>query len=312
MQKCFILLLFLTACTTAVSNDILSEATSSVVPTATGTAVPLPPTITDAQGIPMVLVPAGAFMMGSVPGAADDECSLFFDEATCQNDWYLGEEPQHQVVLDAFYIDQYEVTNGRYAHCVTAGVCDPPARSSSATHSSYYDNPEFADYPVIYVGWEEAVAYCQWRGARLPTEAEWEKAARGEDGRLYPWGDTAVGHGDEIAANFCDQNCDLRWRHPEVDDGYADTSPVGIFAAGVSPYGAYDMAGNVDEWVQDWYRADWYANSPNEDPTGPESGDFRVIRGGSWHAPGNSIRVSARHRSDPTGDYIGIRCALTP
>lgn len=260
----------------------------------------------DVQDVAMVLVAEGSFTMGSQEGEAFAECESHFSGSTCQPEWYAEELPAHRVTLDAFYIDQYEATNEQYAACVDAAVCDVPDRQSSSTRSSYFGNTDYDDYPVIWVSWGDANDYCVWRDARLPSEAEWEKAARGDDGRLYPWGNTFDGN----FANFCDNNCiGLLWINDAWDDGFADTSPVGQYADGVSPYGAYDMAGNVDEWASDWFDEDYYADSPSENPTGPESGVGRVIRGGAWHGPGNSVRTTGRPRSDPSADYIGIRCA---
>jgi serine/threonine-protein kinase len=225
----------------------------------------------------MRLVPAGKFTMGSENGQSD-------------------ERPVHTVYLDAFYMDKYEVTNARYAACVADGACTPPHESSS-TLSSYYGSPQYADYPVIHVDWYQAQAYCEWRGARLPTEAEWEKAARGTDGRTYPWGNNAP---TCSLANFA--NC------------VGDTSAVGSYPAGASPYGIYDLAGNVWEWVADWYDANYYASSPSSNPQGPSSGDGRALRGGSWYDSGSSVRASNRYWDVPDFRYssVGFRCSRSP
>jgi formylglycine-generating enzyme required for sulfatase activity len=260
----------------------------------TSTDTPNPAEISDLKGVTMRLVPAGEFMMGSASGSDD-------------------EKPVHQVYLDAFYMDIYEVTNAAYKACVVAGVCDPPQSIGSITRSSYYGNSEFDDYPVIYVDWNQANVYCTWRGASLPTEAQWEKAARGVDGRTYPWGNQF----DGSYINFCDKNCAVNIGFSGVadtnsDDGYADTAPVGSYESGKGPYGMYDLAGNVWEWVADWYDSDYYDNSPTANPLGPDSGYDRVLRGGSWSYNANSVRSAYRFNlSDPTYalSSIGIRCA---
>ena len=194
---------------------------------------------------------------------------------SCSSD----EQPLHTVTLDAYYIDKYEVTNARYKACVAAGGCTVPGSVDSSKRSPYYGTSTYADYPVLNVDWFQANAFCAWAGKRLPTEAEWEKAARGSsDTRKYPWGDEFDGN----RLNFCDINCESDWKDEAYNDGYADTAPVGSYPSGASPYGVMDMAGNVDEWVQDWYDSSYYSVSPSNNPQGPETGTYRVLRGGSW------------------------------
>jgi formylglycine-generating enzyme required for sulfatase activity len=163
------------------------------------------------------------------------------------------------------------------------------------------------DHPVVHVSWEDAVAYCEWAGRRLPTEAEWEKAARGADERRFPWGNETVS-GDLL--NMADVTLNSHYSDFSVDDNWEHTSPVGFFKMGVSPYGTFDMAGNVWEWVSDWYAVTYYAESPAENPAGPESGDYHVIRGGSWNERSNLTRTTARHYLiNPAYIDLGIRCA---
>lgn len=237
----------------------------------------------------MVQIPAGAFTMGSSLDQAMAECQKFRDD--CQRDWYTAEGPAHSVDVPAFYMDKYETTNALYEACVTAGKCQPPRISSSASHPNYYGNAQYGNYPVINVNWDMAKTYCEWRGARLPTEAEWEKAARGTDGRTYPWGEGL----DTTRANY-------------FDSKMGDPVAVGSYENGKSPYGIYDMAGNVWEWVSDWYDA-----YPGGDPNA--SSDFgqkaRVLRGGAWLDPGNSLHSTFRGELDPTHSFgnIGFRCA---
>jgi eukaryotic-like serine/threonine-protein kinase len=255
------------------------------------TATPYPTQLTDDKGVTMRLVPAGKFTMGSENGQGD-------------------EKPVHTVYLDAFYMDKYEVTNALYKACVDAGDCTAPQQTSSYTRSSYYGNSEFDEYPVIYVGWNQAKTYCKWRGASLPTEAQWEKAARGTDARAYPWGNPF----DGTKLNFCDKNCPFDWADKTADDGFADTAPIGSYENGKSPYGVYDLAGNVLEWTTDWYSDTYYKNSPPSNPIGPTSGLHRVLRGGSWDKSIKIMRVSTRFfgKPDPIYYSIGFRCVRLP
>jgi len=243
--------------------------------------------ITDSQGVVMRLVPAGEFTMGSENGDSDGK-------------------PVHQVYVDAFYMDKYEVTNALYQACVDAGMCDPPHETSSYTRSSYYGNSQYSDYPVIKVDWNQANAYCGWRGARLPTEAEWEKAARGTDGRTYPWGnDFQCRNG-----NFDDETQIDIYVVPGGTncDGYVDTAPVGSYASGKSPYGIFDMAGNVLEWVSSLYQSYPYnATDGREDLNASGS---RVLRGGTWIGSDYVARSLYRFWLLPVswGYSIGFRC----
>lgn len=309
-------LLALTACATpstaatATSTPItlpsvpapVMEATSTPdgIPTATFPAPPISPTpagfaarLSPADDMPQVFVPAGKFQMGGFDVHTEDD-----------------ELPVHEVTLDAFWLDQYEVTNGMYALCVQAGTCNPPQKPYSNLRPEYFGNPEFKDYPVITVTWADAQTYCAWAGRRLPTEAEWERAARGDDLRTYPWGEEPP---SALYANF--------------NNSMRDTSRVGAYPLGASPFGALDMAGNVAEWVQDLYRADYYQTSPSTNPMGPESAKrliLRVIRGGSYQDAWVNIRLSNRGSElgpNPDAAYdspdlfgrssskVGFRCA---
>ena len=236
-----------------------------------------------------ILIPAGSFQMGY------DSTNLA--ETYCCPD----AQPLHTVTLGVYSIDKYEVTNARYKACVDAGQCTAPADSNSASHLTYYGDAAFNDYPVIWVNWHQATAFCTWAGKRLPTEAEWEKAARGSsDTRMYPWGNTMpdctkVNHWDTMG-------------HGHMCVG--DTSQVGSYPAGASPYGAMDMAGNVWEWVNDWYGGDYYSVSPGDNPQGPATGEYRVRRGGSWDFTEGDVNFAGRGRNLP--DYWsaggGFRC----
>ncbi|MBP7042697.1 MAG: SUMF1/EgtB/PvdO family nonheme iron enzyme [Chloroflexi bacterium] len=249
------------------------------------------------DGMVMVFIPAGEFPMGT----SDEQRTRLIDEHIWDKNWNESELPLHTVYLDAYWIDQTEVTNGQYALCVADGPCQEPRFLKSATRDSYFGNPEFQNYPVVYVDWTMAKAYCTWAGRRLPTEAEWEKAARGADGRLYPWGNEI----DNTRANFTGSG----------SEG-GDTTAVGSFIEGASPYGVLDMAGNVWEWVADEYAQRYYYNSPSENPPGPTlTGTRYTVRGGSWDGTVNSMRIAHRYGMEvdytdfPTG---GIRCAASP
>ena len=207
-----------------------------------------------------------------------------------QPDADSDEFPQHTVYLDAYKIGRYEVTNQQHNRCIRAGVCSKP--------SSIVDEPEKEDHPVVYVTWGDAQVFCAWNGGRLPTEAEWEKAARGGlEGALYTWGDDSP---DCSLANYNGNTC------------IGDTSPVGSYNN--NGYGLYDMAGNVWEWTADWYDSEYYTNSPTNNPQGPENGDFRVLRGGSWGSSSYFLRAAYRYDDLPdyAGSYIGFRCARSP
>jgi formylglycine-generating enzyme required for sulfatase activity len=233
-----------------------------------------PVEITDAKGVTMRLIPAGEFTMGSENGNKD-------------------EQPIHRVYLDDFYMDIYEVTNALYKACVDADGCTVPKDNSSRLNPIYYGNSKFDDYPVVFVDWYQAQAYCTWRGANLPTEAQWEKAARGTDGRTYPWGEGI----NCSKANY--SNC------------VSETTKVGSYTGVLSPYGIYDLTGNVFEWVEDWYAWSYYENSPSSNPLGPSYGENRVLRGGRHYDDGDLVRSANRSYRAPDYNYFdtGFRCA---
>ena len=293
--------------------------TFTLVPTlsaAVTATMPLPPTPTEpgltpgqnwfraADGTEMAFIPAGAFSMGD-PGQQD-------------------ESPSHQVFLDAYWIDRTEVTNRQYSQFLNAAAAETSfCQPLSACVLTAAENPDsrldtkagryvvevgYEDHPVTYVTWFGAYSYCEWAGARLPSEAEWEKAARGENGLRYPWGDTFLA----ASANFCDRNCTFETgRDDQSDDGWPTTAPVGSFPEGASPYGVADMTGNVWEWVNDWYSRDYYRQSPGRNPSGPDDGQQRSVRGGSWFSAAGELRTANRSSWPPNTatKLIGFRCA---
>ncbi len=258
-------------------------------------------------------VPAGEFLMG---GDADEALAICqqlyepFTDSECQRDWFTGEELAHTVYLETYQIETYEVTNWQYAQCVKNGACqggDYTYEDEAGNILNHLDDPAYNDHPVVGVDWFQSQTYCEWSGARLPTEAEWEKAARGTDSRIYPWGDEFDGN----RANFCDTNCEYDWKNTGFDDGYTRTAPVGTYPQGVSPYGVYDMAGNVWEWTADWYNVYPGGNPEASDYFGEER---RVLRGGSWDYNGDYLRSAYRGSNAPsnTVNDIGFRCARSP
>ncbi len=280
--------------TRAPTSTPLKTATPIIIPTRpftlTPSLTPTPEISTRSQdGMSMVFVPAGDFTMGSPPGEGGDE-----------------EFPQHKVTLDAYWIDRTEVTNAQYKLFVTATGHEAP--TSCDWGDPTYSDAAYTDHPVVCVSWQDAKQYCEWAGARMPTEAEWEKAARGNDTRTYPWGSSF----DGSRTNYCDTNCEGSQKDPGVDDGYARTAPVGSFPTGISPYGALDMSGNVMEWVSDWYSLNYYARSPQLNPQGPMGSLYRVLRGGSWYGTYTNERIVSRFWMTP--DYrdaaTGFRCVV--
>jgi sulfatase modifying factor 1 len=236
------------------------------------------------DGAPMILVPAGSFPMGVPKGDRDGG---------------RDEYPRHEVMLDNYYIDTYEVTHGRYAEFVKATGHRTPENPKYPKRTLWSDHlsDSLSERPVINVDWQDAEAYCRWAGKRLPTEAEWEKAARGTDDRRFPWGNVEPTHKH---LNFNQQ-----WQ------GEKTLMPVGSYEAGKSPFGAYDMAGNVWEWVADWYDPLYYEKSPMVNPKGPDSGTYKVLRSSGWSVETPLVRLFTRVKSNPTNrnDSTGFRCA---
>ena len=206
--------------------------------------------------------------------------------------------------LAAFWIDLTEVTNFMYAKCVRDAICNPHTSLGPGGNMSYYGNPDFDNFPVVLVTWGEAEAYCKWAGRRLPTEAEWEKAARGPNANIYPWGNEFKGE----LVNFCDEDCEDGISNPNYNDGSDSVAPVGSYPEGKSFYGALDMAGNVWEWVNDWFNA--YPGNPiASDDFGEKE---RVLRGGAFYTRSIFVRGANRYSFSPeaTRDSFGFRCAM--
>jgi formylglycine-generating enzyme required for sulfatase activity len=272
-----------------------------------------PPAISSPLPDDMVMIPAGEFLMGSPAGAAG----------------LPDEQPQRAVYLGSFLIDRYEVSNEAYRAFVTATQHRVPENSNPAATlwSDRGPMPGIEQHPVVNVSWTDADAYCRWAGKRLPTEAEWEKAARGTDGRTYPWGnnwDLSLANSASYWAGrtiHFDSGADwdafwLRGEGARIAKekglhGEVLTLPVGSFSQAVSPYGLHDMAGNAAEWVNDWYDPNFYRTGPLTDPHGPSRGAIKAMRGGSWLKPAISLRTSDRDwgtmDSRPSG--TGFRCA---
>ncbi len=276
--------------------SVPAPVTATLPPTDSPTLIPDLPLdrLTDDHGVEMIRIPAGEFIMGSEDGFPD-------------------EVPVHTVYLDTYYIDRFETTNAEYQRCVIDGACEPPRQFDCCAHQAvgtildYYGNPAYDNYPVTWTNWYDAINYCEWRGVRLPTEAEWEKAARGTDGRTYPWGND-----DPTPAHL-----NFNWPSGTFDqEPLGVTAPVGSYSLGASPYGVLDMAGNVYEWVQDVYAVDYYSRSPYENPTGPDpdDGGWRIARGGSFWNQAYRNRSSNRNNAYLPADLAhfdaGIRCAM--
>jgi formylglycine-generating enzyme required for sulfatase activity len=253
----------------------------------------------------MVYVPGGTFPMGSTEAEIEDAISLCKQHYTVCNRWYyMRASPQHSVSLSSFWLDQTEITNAQYHQCVEEGICSEPLECEKG-EPTYLDD-EKSTHPVVCVDWHAAGEYCEWTGGRLPTEAEWEYAFRGEQGSIYPWGDPF----DGAKLNYCDVNCELAHADDEYDDGYPRTAPVGSYPEGASWCGALSMSGNVSEWVADWFGD--YSPKAESDPTGPLSGSEKVVRGCSWlfHPVYCRGAIRASISPDTRFDYVGFRCVV--
>lgn len=300
------LLVLLLGCAPAASPAGVTEAPPGPSPEV---VLPLPTSewpgtrIRSHDGMPQVFVPAGEFEMGS--------------------SHLEGAQPRHRVALDAFWLDRTEVTNAMFSaflnergNQVEEGVSwlEPGAGHRGIVYGHIQEDggvflpePGYEDHPAIEVSWYGAAAYCAWAGGRLPTEAEWAYAARGPESWAYPWGDTF----DGSLANYCDRHCTYDWRDLHSDDGFAEWTAVGSYPGGASWCGALDMAGNVWEWVADWWAED-HDRSPADNPLGPESGTLRVARGSSWFDEGREANLARRKGLTPSSyrmHWIGFRCA---
>ena len=251
---------------------------TEVLPTATPTLVPVTLAGPEAgermswlDGSVLVFVPSGEFKMGTG----------------------VGDAPEHSVSVDDFWITRTKVTNSMFTQCASVGACTPPAQELGAP---VYTNPDYASHPVVGVTWEQAQAYCGWAQGRLPTEAEWEKSARGTAGASYPWGEETP-------------SCDLL----NFASCLGHTTDVTDYESGASPYGALDMAGNAFEWIGDWYDEAYYSSAPLSNPTGPETGQYRVVRGSSFETDPDQVLSGLRHYAASVyhSRDTGFRCVVT-
>lgn len=274
-----LVLLFLTSAALSVLFDV------PILMAADQSSQPLTAQSVGKDGAPMVVIPSGEFPMGVPFGDRDGG---------------RDEYPRHDVFVDTFYMDQFEVTNGRYLEFVKATGHRVPQNPTNPTRNLWQGDAitdSLVDRPVINVDWYDAEAYCKWAGKRLPTEAEWEKAAKGTSDRRFPWGNV------EPTAKHL--NFNQRWI------GEKTLMPVGSYEAGKSPFGVYDIVGNVWEWVNDWYDPRYYEKSPAKNPQGPDTGTMKIIRGAGWQNETPAVRIFTRVNSDPTvrNESTGFRCA---
>jgi eukaryotic-like serine/threonine-protein kinase len=289
-------------------SPVVTDNAMKANPSPSPTELPIVIETRPADGMVMVYIPEGEFTMGSNVGEAN-------------------EQPPHTVYLDAYWIDKTEVTNAMFAFFVVATGYQTDAEKQASSwifdgagwsevSDADWQHPRgpasdltgLDNHPVVNVSWNDAAGYCEWAGSRLPSEAEWEKAARGRDERTYPWGNQDPA-GNLL--NFADANLSVDWAARSVNDGYEFTAPIGSYPAGVSPYGVLDMAGNVWEWVNDWYSETYYRVSPTSNPVGPSTGNSHVLRGGSWNHDGSNLHSSIRISNNPSAaiDNFGFRCS---
>lgn len=276
---------------TATATPERQEATATATPALTPmptepTSTPTPPSSAE-----MILIPGGTFLMGSTQEGVQQAASW----CGCDPSRFEDELYMHEVYVSSFYIEKYEVTNEQFMAFVEATGYETDAGKKPEAHTWRTEfTPGKENHPVVWMSWNDADAYCAWAGKRLPTEAEWEKAARGTDGRLWPWGNV--------------------WDNSRLNMGETrrkTTTEVGSFPNGASPYGVMDMAGNVWEWVNDWYGSTYYQQGKDRDPMGPESGEDRVLRGGAFNNGIQDVRTANRHKGGMAGyapDH-GFRCA---
>jgi formylglycine-generating enzyme required for sulfatase activity len=309
------------------------------LPTATAASLTLPSNqelgetwTRSTDSMVMVYVPAGEFAMGTAEASfprALDQCLFDGGGDICSPALLEDETPQHMVYLDAYWIDQTEVMVRMFRAFVQATGYETVAEKEGAgtvwveedqrwqyqfgadwQHPNGPNTTVVDNHPVVQVSWEDAAAYCQWAGGRLPTEAEWERAARGPDNAQYPWGNEF----DGTRLNYCDANCTWKQKDDQFNDGYSTTAPAGSYPSGASWCGALDLAGNVTEWVQDWYMGHYYLISPAINPGGPKDGQQRAIRGGSWNDGRFYSRITPRNYAGALqsgrSSRLGFRCVV--
>jgi sulfatase modifying factor 1 len=272
----------LTPCTLRLCIAIFSVIIASPTPPARSASPPERGT----DGTPMAMIPGGEFLMGT---------------PLSNRDGGRDEYPQRRISLDAFYLDVYEVTNSRYLEFITATrhrLPEHPHDSRLTLWKGSTVPDPFKDHPIVNVDWQDAADYCRWAGKRLPSEAEWERAARGTTGRRFPWGEAEP---TRSFANYLNQ-----WRNG------AGLEPVGGHPQGASQEGVHDLEGNVWEWVADWYDARYYEHGPTRNPQGPPEGTRKVIRGSGWESEAPQLRAAHRLSSDPKNrnNTLGFRCAM--